>query len=333
MHASSSLFRRRAILRLLALGLLACGLPLLSGCEMLGLDSPSMDSLSWSNPFSSKDSTAKADEASRQEALVKEFMPLMVKARNLEKERKYDESRTVYQKLVAKFPERPEAFHRLGVVADHQKRHREAQSLYTQALALKPGDPQILNDLGYCYFLQGQLTKAESALAKAVDMSPSKEKWRNNLGLVYGYQGRYDEALQEFRHAGSDADAWVRLAFIKTAMEDAEGAKECFRLALADDPMHEEARRNLRSFEEYDRLGPGAQDGPVIASGGNWVPYQEGSGAGAAQPVSHDTAMRSPQSAANRRPVTDRRTDSMIRQSQAVMSQRMKTTSSDGTLQ
>ena len=200
----------------------------------------------------------------------------LAKGRNLEQAGKYDEARTIYERLVARYPKRYEAYHRLAVVADHQRRHREAQALYTQAIRLNGSNPELFNDLGYSLYLQGKLKKAESAILKAVAMRPSNSCYRNNLGLVLGHLGRDDEALDQFRRGGSQADAYYNLAFVRAFREDVEGAKKCFRLALAADPDHERARRALESFEAYEKDPEAVADhGPVAGSGDYWVPYVE----------------------------------------------------------
>ena len=202
----------------------------------------------------------------------------LAKGRNLEQAGKYAKARPIYERLITGYPRRHEAYHRLGVVADHQRRHREAQALYTQAIRLNPNDPELFNDLGYCLYLQGKLEKAEIALLKAVALRPASSRYRNNLGMVYAHLGRYEEALEQFRRGGSEADAYYNLAFIHASREDIEKAKECFRLALAVDPAHEPTRRALTSFECHEDGPCGLIDNSTVAEEGVcWVPYVEGS--------------------------------------------------------
>ena len=204
------------------------------------------------------------------------FAELMGKGRNYETSGKLDKAREIYESLIVAYSDRAEAYHRLAVVADRQRRYREAQGLYSEALRLEPNNPQLFNDLGYCFFLQGQLGKAESALIKAVAMEPSNERYHNNLGLVYGHQGDYERALEEFRKAGSEADAQYSLAFIFASQDNVEAAKERFHLALLSDPTHEKSREALRGFERYEELPEDArEDLEVVRDGVRYVPYIE----------------------------------------------------------
>ncbi|MBN1912721.1 MAG: tetratricopeptide repeat protein [Pirellulales bacterium] len=241
---------------------------LLTGCQ-------GFTNLQWNDhPLASEKSGIKPAKQNTKQAAAYDLD--LAKAENFESESNLEAARAVYQRLIAQQPKRYEAYHRLGVLADRQRRYREAETLYGQAIRLRGGDAGLFNDLGYCLYLQGKFDKAEGALLKAVSYDPSNSRYRNNLGMVYGNQKRYDEALAQFRRAGSDADAYYNLAFILASNEDPEGAKNCFRLALAADSTHEPSRRALESFERYER-DPERRAGtdPVADDGVNWVAYEE----------------------------------------------------------
>ncbi|MCA9102693.1 MAG: tetratricopeptide repeat protein [Pirellulales bacterium] len=222
------------------------------------------------------DSLAKLTPGGQRTASMAERM---AEARALENADKLDEARDIYQKLIVESPDRYEPYHRLGVVADRQKRHREAEALYTQAIERQPTKADLFNDLGYCYYLQGKLMKAESAMLKAVAMSPSTPRYRNNLGLVLGHQGRYDDALEAFRKAGSEADAQYNMAFVRASQNEMEEAKACFRLALVADPTFEPAREMLDNFARVEADPEAELDKVAMAKDGvRWVPYVEPGG-------------------------------------------------------
>jgi len=186
------------------------------------------------------------------------------------------EAKVIYERLIRDFPKRYEPHHRLAKVLDRQKRHREAQTHYAEAQRLAPDRHEIFNDLGYSFYLQGQLNKAESALAKAVQADPNNARYRNNLGLVLGHQNRLPEALDQFRQAGSEADAQYNLAFVHASKNDMEGAKKCFRTALLVDPMYEKARKALENFERFERDSESALAmADMMKDGLRYVPYIE----------------------------------------------------------
>ena len=223
-----------------------------------------------------------------------DYLRDLAKGLELEQSRQYAEARTHYEQLIRRRPARYEAYHHLGQVCDRQKRFAEAQENYQQAILLaEDREPDLFNDLGYSFFLQGKLDKAESAMQKAVALRPTEPKYHNNLGLIYGHQRRFEDAWNEFRLAAGEADACYNLAFVKASLNDFEGAKACFRRALAIDPAHDRARRALRAFElaetDPDSL---AQLETPANDDTQWVPYVENgqdpsppAGATAAKPL------------------------------------------------
>ena len=199
----------------------------------------------------------------------------LAKGHTAEQMNNLDEARKTYELLCAEFPERAEAFHRLGVIADRQRRFEEAQALFTEAIRRDPRNPEIMNDLGYCFFLQGKLDKAESALSKAVGLSPGNARFRNNLGMVYGHRGQYEAALAEFKRAGSEADSQYNLAFVYATQDKMDAARECVQRTLLLEPGHTKARRALEAFKQAENgselpLADYSEDRNV-----RWVPYVE----------------------------------------------------------
>ncbi len=201
--------------------------------------------------------------------------------------KKWEEARTTYQQLIAARPDRYEAFHRLAVVADRRQRYSEAEALYSQAIRLSPGNPELFNDLGYSYLLQNEFAKAEVAILKAVAIAPSTERYRNNLGLAYGFQGRYEEAMEQFRRAGSEADACCNMAFVLSQQGRTDAAEQYLQRAISRDPQHKAARKALESLYSTPETG----DDALLAQGvRRWEPFEnysrsEDSALDAKQPI------------------------------------------------
>ena len=318
---------RRAVL---VQAVTACCLLWLTGCEG-GWGGKSIVP-KMKNPFASS-SKATADKQAKKPAKVgPDFAQDLTRGREMERAGRLAEARDVYQKLIVKYPDRYEPYHRLGVVADRQKRYREAQALYAQAISIVP-DPEVFNDLGYCLYLQGKLEKAEVAMLKAVSMMPANARFRNNLGMIYGHQGRFDEAMEQFRRGGSEADAFYNMAFILAGRDDVDGAKDCFRLALAADPNHQKARDALRRFEQSlqseDQI---AGTSRIMPDGRRWERYVEPGQArtpqpqaGPAQAASYNAPVAPKQASRPERvvPSTRRDTQALLRRAREMMTQRM----------
>lgn len=203
------------------------------------------------------------------------YVRQLAKARATEDANRLDDARSMYRKLTHDDPDRSEAFHRLGVIADRQHRFEEAQGYFADAVRIDPTNAEVMNDLGYCFYLQGQLEKAASAITKAVRLQPGNSRFHNNLGLVYGHQSRIPEAFAEFKLGGGEADAYYNLAFVHAAQNQFEDAKACIERTLILNPSHAQA---LRAKDTFQR----ARDGSLVAMapfGDNsrtWIPYVEG---------------------------------------------------------
>jgi Flp pilus assembly protein TadD len=264
---------------LLSIALLAvCGCTTLAPSWLPGTASPASQSTLPQPPASREEpKPAPQPEPGRPDGrAMAGYVHELAKGVELEQARKYAEARKHYEQLIRQWPARYEAYQRLGQVCDRQKRFLEAQENYQRAILLAEGrEPDLFNDLGYSFFLQGKLEKAESALRKAVAMRPTEPKYHDNLGLIYGHQRRFEDAWNEFRLAAGEADAFYNLAFIKASLNDFEGAKACFRRALAIDPAHERARRALRAFELAETDPDSLAQLETSNGDTQWVPFVE----------------------------------------------------------
>ena len=218
----------------------------------------------------------------------------LAKARATEDANRMDAARSMYRKLIHDDPGRPEAFHRLGVIADRQHRFEEAQGYFADALRIDPINPEVMNDLGYCFYLQGQLEKAASAITKAVRLQPANTRFHNNLGLVYGHQSRIPEAFAEFKLGGGEADAYYNLAFVYAAQNQFEDAKGCIERTLILNPSHAQALRAKDTFQRA-RAGSLVAMAPIGDTSRAWVPYVEGESNGQSESTDlpHSTTVTS----------------------------------------
>lgn len=235
--------------------------------------------------FGQSSNKTQTKSKSKQKVEDVEYTQSLSAGRSLEKANKLDEARKVYEDLIARFPDRYQAYHRLAVVCDRQKRFREAEALYTQAIRLNPTNPELFNDLGYCYLIQGQYQKAERALIKAIGIAPANDRYRNNLGLAYGFQGRYEEAMEQFRRGGGVAEAWYNLAYVQFGRNDVAAARESLYRALAVDAQYTPAREALARMEHGEGFSPSEQPLP----GGRWVNYEAPQETAASEVIAEDS--------------------------------------------
>jgi tetratricopeptide (TPR) repeat protein len=153
----------------------------------------------------------------------------------LQRQRRFVEAERVYQGILHRLPEHPDALHLMGTLAVEADNFGAAIDYFERAVKRRPKHPEYLNNLGTAYLDNGDFELAIAALRKAVDNSPgliealcnlARAHRRNNKaanGLPYLERalrmapdhplvsvsfgetlqdlGRMDEAASHFRHA------------------------------------------------------------------------------------------------------------------------------------
>lgn len=266
------------------IGLVACGILLLAGCSnvptkpwwQLSLRMPTLklpddtqadsETSAEESPTESEQAQTPKKSASMRGSLaskppadakpagktlpVEPYEREMAAARDHEKAGRKAAARAIYYRLTAEHPSRPEAYHQWGQLAAREGHYQEAEGLQAQSLVLNPRDVETLNDLGYCLYCQKKFARAEKVMRKAVELRPTDRQLHANLGAIYGHEGRQAEALEQFRQAGSEADACAKVAEILTARNDRDAAKNYLRQALAAEPGHARAKRALDALAD-----------------------------------------------------------------------------------
>ena len=114
---------------------------------------------------------------------------------------------------------------------------------------MQPGDPDIFCDMGYSFYLQRRWAEAEMNLRQAIAVNPDHQRAHNNLALLLVRDNRLDDALAEFRKAGSEpVQAHMNLAFALTIDQRWESARAEYQRALALDPSSQLAKDRLNQL-------------------------------------------------------------------------------------
>lgn len=94
---------------------------------------------------------------------------------------KFDGSRTALEAAVAKKTQDPEAFNKLGLIADADKRYADAVKRFQEAIALKPTYAVAYNNLGVVLEKQGKMEDAQKMYKKALELDPNYPPAKYNL--------------------------------------------------------------------------------------------------------------------------------------------------------
>ncbi|HTA45404.1 MAG TPA: polysaccharide deacetylase family protein [Bryobacteraceae bacterium] len=79
-----------------------------------------------------------------------------------------------------------------------EKKYDDAAHALERAVALKPGDPVLLNNLGFMYYEMGRYNDAIIWLEKTLAVDPNRKEAHGNIGYAYFKLGRMAEAKTHF---------------------------------------------------------------------------------------------------------------------------------------
>src|SRR5579875_2322047 len=94
------------------------------------------------------------------------------------------EAGRIYQAVLARNPNHPDALHLLGVVAHQLGQHHQAAQLISRAIALRPSAAAYYANFAEVWRALGQLDKAIECCQTALRLQPDYPEAANNLGLA-----------------------------------------------------------------------------------------------------------------------------------------------------
>lgn len=114
---------------------------------------------------------------------------------------RWSQAEAIYQRILKKEPENPDALHLLGVLSHQTGRNQAAINLIHRAIALKPDLVGAYNNLGNIQREMGQLSQAILSYHQALIYKPEYSEAIYNLAIACKEQGQLEEALIYFRRA------------------------------------------------------------------------------------------------------------------------------------
>ncbi|MCA9268914.1 MAG: hypothetical protein KDA41_10615, partial [Planctomycetales bacterium] len=176
--------------------------------------------------------------------------PAMSMARLSERQDTPDEARRIYEAEIAKHPQNPLPYHRLGVMAAREAKYDEAYKHFGAALRLGQPTVELLADYGYLCYLTDNLDEAEKALRDAFQSAPANEAVCNNLGLVLAAKGDFNGAMRMFRQVNGEAEAHANLAYMLSQRGNLEASRTTYLRALTLDNTLKNAAKALLQVED-----------------------------------------------------------------------------------
>jgi tetratricopeptide (TPR) repeat protein len=155
----------------------------------------------------------------------------------------------------------PDDVHALRALADaltSLARYPEARAVYERILTLVETDAQrglAYAALGHLAAARAEVHEAESWYRQAIAARPTDGGPRIYLGALLAKVGRLNEASAVHEEAtrlteGPVEEAWLNLGFVRRAQRDYVAALDCFRRALAIDPLYTDAQDAIVDIEQ-----------------------------------------------------------------------------------
>jgi predicted O-linked N-acetylglucosamine transferase (SPINDLY family) len=150
----------------------------------------------------------------------------------------------------------PAAWLQQAFELDHHGRWGEAERLYRQVLQADPRQPEAWHRLGLIAERAQQIPAAVDCLRRAIELQPRNPALYNSLGTIYEGDNQYRAAIDAFEAAlrvdPRYATAHSNLGEVYKALGDVPRAIASYRAALAIDPCFFTCRSNLLMVLNYD---------------------------------------------------------------------------------
>jgi tetratricopeptide (TPR) repeat protein len=155
----------------------------------------------------------------------------------------------LYQKILAREQENPEALHLFGVLNHQQGQNTRAIELIGRAVALRPNSHIYHANLAEAYRALGDFERAAGCCRAALAIWPDYPEALSNLGAALQGLGQHDESVAHLRRALELRPDFVvahnNLGIGLRELGQTDSALEHFRRAVELDPRFAPAQTNL----------------------------------------------------------------------------------------
>ena len=187
-----------------------------------------------------------AEPIKEREVTLQEAMSIAIL---FQKNNELADAEDIYRKVLANFPDHPDALHFLGVLL-HQKGESEAAiELIRKSIVLEPGQADVHSNLGIVFKAKGRIEEAMAAYRQAIALEPQHANAWSNLGILLKASGQITEAETAYRKAieinPSHIDAYHNLGILLAGQRRTDEAVVCYCKVVTLNPQHAEARKLL----------------------------------------------------------------------------------------
>ncbi|HTM56200.1 MAG TPA: tetratricopeptide repeat protein [Pirellulales bacterium] len=159
------------------------------------------------------------------------------------------QSRFIYERILAALPDEPTALSELGMLCLGERALDEAERYLRRALELRPQDPVGHNNLYLVLRASGRNEQAIETMRSAIALAPYLPELHNNLGIALKDAGQLEVAADSFREAlvlrPVYAEAYYNLANTLVLAHELDEAEAAFRRAVELAPSDSDTRNNF----------------------------------------------------------------------------------------
>ena len=109
------------------------------------------------------------------------------------------EALQLFQQLLDKFPERPEGYNKMGVVAAQRRQFDDAQRWFQRAIACDPEHAPALANLGNVYYERGRYDEAMAEYNRALYYDDHCIAAHKGMAAVLRKQGRVRDSIHHLK--------------------------------------------------------------------------------------------------------------------------------------
>ena len=179
---------------------------------------------------------------------------------DLQRQRKFVEAERIYQGILHRLPEHPDALHLMGTLAVEANNMEAAVDYFERAVKRRPKHPQFLSNLGTAHLDSNNPDLAISTLRKAVDLSPGLIEALCNLARAYRRNNKAANGLPYLERAFRIAPAHplVAVGFGETLRDlgRMDEAADYFRRSIGAGLSLARAYQGLSSIRKFQDGDP-----------------------------------------------------------------------------
>ncbi|MCP4675138.1 MAG: tetratricopeptide repeat protein [Deltaproteobacteria bacterium] len=160
-----------------------------------------------------------------------------------------DQAEAIYNEMIEKDPDKPDAYHGLARLRNSASKHKEEAELLKKAVQAKKfaeigetSQADVLYSLSFALYNTSSYPAAADAIDRAIKLAQDRADWYLLAGWIEMKRGRHEDALARFKKATATDDklgaAHTGLGDVRIALSEPDRARSAYEKARELDPMN-----------------------------------------------------------------------------------------------